>query len=303
MLNRRILRIKAFKAVYSLAENPGTDAKDILSQLDRSCEAARDLYLFLLGIIEPLTREAAARIEAAKGKFNPSEEELNPNMKFAENRLAVILAEDPDFVKLSSKKKLSWDQCDVLLRHLYDNIRSRDYFRAYMESGKSSLREDAKLWSDIFANEFEDNEELEPILEDLSIWWNDDLEYALNWCCRTCDSLGSGEPWTLVPLYMNEVTGKGDSDREFVRKTVRTACARYDEYCEKVAQISSKWDLGRICVTDLALIVCGLAEAASFPEIPVKVVINEYVEISKYYSTPESRAFVNGILDKLLNNK
>ena len=303
MLNRRILRIKAFKAVYSLAENPGTDAKDILSQLDRSCEAARDLYLYLLGIIVPITREAEARIAAARGKFNPSVEELNPNMKFVENRIAEILAGDPDFAKLSAKKKFSWDQCDVLLRHLYDNIRSRDYYKAYMESGKSSLKEDAALWADIFASEFEDNEELVPILEDISIWWNDDLEYALNWCCRTCDSLGKGEPWKLLPLYMNELTGKGDSDREFVHKTVRTACAKYDEYCEKVASISSKWELGRICVTDLALIVCGLAEAASFPEIPVKVVINEYVEISKYYSTPESRAFVNGILDKLLNNK
>ncbi len=303
MLNRRILRIKAFKAVYSLAENPDIELRELEGQLERSCEATRDLYLFLLSIVGPLTQEAASRLEAARNKFNPSEEERNPNMKFAQNRLAPMLAEDPDFVKILSKKKLSWDQCDVLLRHLYDTIRERDYFKAYMESEESSLKEDAALWADIFASEFDDNEELAPILEDISIWWNDDLEYALNWCCRTCESLGKGEPWKLLPLYMDEITGKGESDRAFVRKLLRTAYAQFSAYCDRVGANTSKWDLGRICVTDLALIVCGLAEAAAFPEIPEKVTINEYVEISKFYSTPESRGFVNGILDKLIKEK
>lgn len=303
MLNRRILRIKAFKAVYSLAENPEIELKELEAQLDRSCEATRDLYLFLLSVAGPLTQLAKERIEAARGKFNPSEEELNPNMKFVENRFSAILAADPDFCKILSRKKLSWDQCDVLLRHLYDSIRSRDYFKAYMESGKDSLAEDAALWADIFANEFEDNEELAPILEDISIWWNDDLEYALNWCIRSCDSIGKGEPWKLLPLYMDEITGKGDSDRAFVRKLLRTAYAHFKEYCDRVSANTSKWDLGRICVTDLALIVSGLAEAAAFPEIPEKVTINEYVEISKFYSTPESRGFVNGILDKLIKER
>ena len=303
MLNRRILRIKAFKAIYSRTENPAMTVKEGETQLELSCEATRDLYLFLLALPQALTAEAVNRIEAARGKFNPSAEELHPNMKFAENRIAPLLGEDPDFQKIIQKKKFSWEQYDVLLRHLYDTVRTREYYAAYMASPASSVGEDASLWSNIFASELEDNAELEEILEDLGIWWNDDLAYALNWCCRTMDSLGKGERWSLPPLYMSELSDKAESDKAFITKVLRAAFAHFDEYVNDIAAITPKWDRSRICSTDLALIVAGLAENAAFPEMGSGIIINEYVEISKFYSTPESRAFVNGILDRLINKK
>lgn len=303
MLNRRILRIKAFKAIYSYAENPSMTLKEVEAQLDQSCEAARDLYLFLLSIIGSLTAEASARIEAARGKFNPSEEERNPNMKFVENSIAPLLAEDPDFVKLIAKKKLEWEQYDVLLRHLYDSIRSRDYYSTYMADPERSRKQDAALWADIFASEFEDNSELEEILEDLSIWWNDDLVYALNWCCRTLDSIGKGARWELPALYLSDIQGSAESDHAFVVGIVRKGVSNFEKYYESVAALTPKWDKNRICSTDLALIVAGLAENEAFPNIPSKVTINEFVEISKFYSTPESRAFVNGLLDRIINKR
>ena len=303
MLNRRILRIKAFKAIYSRTENSAMTVKEGESQLELSCEATRDLYLFLLALPEALTLEAQRRIEAAKGKFNPSEEELHPNMKFAQNKIAPLLSQDPDFTKIIQKKKLSWEQYDVLLRHLYDTLRTREYYNAYMSSTDCSVKEDAGLWINIFANELEDNAELEAILEDLSIWWNDDLAYALSWCCRTMESLGKGERWNLPPLYMSELSEKAESDKVFVAKLLRTAFANFDSYVDRIAAITPKWDRSRICTTDLALIVAGLAENDAFPSQGSAIIINEYVEISKYYSTPESRAFVNGILDRLINTK
>ncbi|MCR5520135.1 MAG: hypothetical protein K6F21_07370 [Bacteroidales bacterium] len=303
MLNRRILRIKAFKAIYSFTENQSASLKELEAQLDRSLESTRDLYLFLLSCVKPLTDEAVSRIEAAKGKFNPSEAELHPNMKFTTNLIAPLLSEDPDFQKLLQKKKLSWDQYDVLLRHLYESIRGKEYFADYLNNEENTLKEDAELWVKIFENEFEDNAELEPILEDLSIWWNDDLAYALSWCCRTMDQLAKGKPWNLPPLFMSDMdkSGSKESDKAFVVKLLRTAYSGFDRYLAQIAEITPKWDRSRICVTDLALIVCGLAEAEAFKNIAPKVTINEYVEISKFYSTPESRAFVNGILDKLIN--
>ena len=303
MLNRRILRIKAFKAIYSRTENSAMTVKEGESQLELSCEATRDLYLFLLALPEALTLEAQRRIEAAKGKFNPSEEELHPNMKFAQNKIAPLLSQDPDFTKIIQKKKLSWEQYDVLLRHLYDTLRTREYYNAYMSSTDCSVKEDAGLWINIFANELEDNAELEAILEDLSIWWNDDLAYALSWCCRTMESLGKGERWNLPPLYMSDLSEKAESDKVFVAKLLRTAFANFDSYVDRIAAITPKWDRSRICTTDLALIVAGLAENDAFPRQGSAIIINEYVEISKYYSTPESRAFVNGILDRLINTK
>ena len=278
MLNRRILRIKAFKAIYSRTENPAMTVKEGEAQLELSCEATRDLYLFLLALPQALTAEARNRIEAARGKFNPSEEELNPNMKFADNLIAPLLEEDPDFQKII-------------------------HYASYMAIEERSLSEDAALWANIYASELEDNAELEEILEDLGIWWNDDLAYALNWCCRTMDSLGKGERWSLPPLYMSDLSDKEESDKAFIVKVLRAAFAHFDEYVSEIAAITPKWDRSRICSTDLALIVAGLAENAAFPQQGSGIIINEYVEISKFYSTPESRAFVNGILDRLINKK
>ena len=302
MLNRRILRIKAFKVLYSYAENPSMDLKEAQRQLRLSCEATRDLYLFLLALVRPLTEEAAARIEAARTKFNPTEEERNPNLRFVRNRIAPLLSDDPDFSKIVSRRKLSWDQYDAFLRKLYESVRSKDWFKAYLESDDDSLAADAALFTRIFEEELEDNEDLEAILEDLSIYWNDDLAYALTCCCRTLDSLAAGERWSLPPLYMSEMSAREgmDSDKRFVTELLRAAYTGYDKYFEKIAAAVPKWDKDRLFTIDIVLVICGLAEAKAFPEIPLKVTINEYVDISKYYSTPKSRSFVNGILDGIL---
>lgn len=303
MLNRRILRIKAFKAVYSYVENPGMTLKEAEAFLDLSCESTRDLYLFMLSIVGPLTAEAASRIEAARAKFNPTEEERNPNMKFVENMIAPRLSEDPDFTKIISRKKFSWEQYDVLLRRLYESVREKDYFKKYLASEERSLKEDARLWVSIFENEFEDNGALADILEERSIYWTDDLGYALSWCCRTMRALGDGENWQLPPLYQSSLAGKENfsDDREFVVTLLRRAYNGIERYSSAVSELTPKWNRDRLCTTDLVLIACGMAEAEAFPQTPVKIIINEYVEISKYYSTPESSGFVNGLLDKLIN--
>ena len=303
MLNRRILRIKVFKTIYCYAENHGMTLKEAEALLDLSCEATRDLYLFLLALTGPLTAEARARIEAARSKFNPTPEELHPNLKFVENRIAPLLEQDPDFSRLTARKKFSWDQYDVLLRRLYERIRGRKYFKDYLASGENSLEEDARLWARIYERELEDSEELSDILEDLSIHWNDDLGYALSWCVRTMRSLGEGESWRLPPLYQSELPGSEalESDRKFVVTLLRTAYRNYDDFCAQVAELTPGWTRERLCTTDLCLIACGMAEAQMAPEVSPRIIINEYVEISKYYSTPESSGFVNGLLDKLIN--
>lgn len=302
MLNRRILRIKAFKVLYSYAENPSMTLKEAQAQLEMSCKATRSLYLFMLAIIPALTEEARTRIEAARGKFNPTEEEKHPNLKFVENSLAPLLTEDPDFQKAVAREKLSWEQYDALMRKLYDSIVSKPYYAKYMSDPERSVAADVKLFTRIFEEEFVDNADLEDILEDLSIYWIDDLAYALTCCCRTLDGFAAGERWSLPPLYQSEMSGREgmDSDKRFVTELLRTAYCNYGAYFDKIAGAVPKWDKDRLFTVDIVLIICGLAEAKSFPEIPVKVTINEYVDISKYYSTPKSRSFVNGILDGIV---
>ena len=305
MLNRRILRIKAFKTVYALAENPEMTKAEALSQLEASCQSTRDLYLFMLALVQALTNEAKNRIEAARAKFHPTEEEKHPNMKFAENAIAPLLEEDPDFRKILDKKKLGWDQYDAFLWHLYDAVKSSDYFAAYMADPERSIESDARLWVSIFENALVDNKELEEIIESLSIWWNDDLAYSLTYCCHTVSDLAAGKRWAMPELYLSQMPGQEgkESDRDFVVSIVSRAVMDYQKSVAKIAELTPKWDISRICTTDLALIVTGMAEAAAFPTMAPKIIMNEYVEISKFYSTPESKAFVNGLLDKLIGNK
>ena len=302
MLNRRILRIKVFKVLYGSMLAGGGTLAEAEAGLDASCEATRDLYVFMLGIVPPLTRVARERLESARKKFNPTEEERNPNMKFADNALAVLLDEDPDFAKAFSKRKFSWEQYDLFLKKIYSSIVQKDYYRKYMESGTSSLAEDCRLFTRIFEEEFTDSVELEQILEDMSIWWNDDLAYSLTYCCRTLETLARGGRWELPPLYQSDMKkdAKMESDRLFAHRLLQNAFAGRQRYSEMISGSVSNWDQDRIVSTDMALIITGLAEAENFPTIPVRVTINEYVEISKYYGTPKSSIFVNGLLDRLI---
>ena len=296
MLNRRILRIKAFKVLYSCAENRDLGLKEALSGLDASCEATRDLYLYMLALIPALTAEAARRIEAARGKFNPTEQDLHPNTRFASNGISALLEEDPDFQRLLEKKKMSWSQSDVFLHSLYETLKTRPYYSDYMENGESSLKKDAALWRQLFTEELEDDESLSAILEDLSIHWADDLPYVLGCCIRSLEEMGATGRWNFPPLY------QADS-HAFVKSLLTATYGRYKEYSDLIARSVSKWEQDRLFTTDIILIAMGLAEAETFPEIPIRVTINEYVEISKYYSTPKSRSFVNGLLDRLIKDR
>jgi len=302
MLNRRILRIKAFKVLYSSVLSGNMSLAQAEAQLDVACEATRDLYIYMLGIVSPLTKIARERIEAARAKFNPTEEEKNPNMKFADNALAVLLDEDPDFQKIFTKKKYSWAQYDLLLKKVMNSVVTKDYYAEYMASENTSLKEDCRLFTRIFEEEFVDSEELEQILEEKSLYWNDDLAYSLTWCCNTFKSLAKGERWSMLPLYQSEMMA-GDnveSDKLYVRKLLQASFAGYERYSSMVADSVAGWEKDRLFSTDVVLIAMGLAEAVTFPTIPVKVTINEYVEISKFFGTQKSRSFVNGLLDRLI---
>lgn len=307
MLNRRILRIKAFKVLYGSVLSDEKSLEQAQVQLEQSCEATRDLYLYMLSIVSPLTKVARERIEAAQKKFNQTEEERNPNMKFAENALARLLDEDVDFQKVLSKKKYSWAQYDLLLKKVMTSVASKKYYEDYMNSPERSLKEDSRLFTRIFEEEFVDSEELEMILEEKSLHWNDDLAYALTWCCRTFKSFADGEAWKMLPLYQSDMIRESaenadeiESDKLFVNRLLQHSFAGYEKYSAMVAESVTGWEKERLFSTDVILIVMGLAEAVNFPSIPVKVTINEYVELSKYYGTPKSRSFVNGLLDRLV---
>ena len=210
--------------------------------------------------------------------------------------MAALLEEDPDFRKLLEKKKLSWEQNDAFVHTLYETLKTRPYYQAYMQDPEQSLSKDAALWKQVFEEEFEDDETLWAILEDLSIHWADDLPYVLGCVIRSLEEMGRTGRWTFPPLYQSDA-------HTFIRSLVTATYGRYAEYYDLIAGSVSKWDQDRLYTTDIVLIAMGLAEAESCPDIPLRVTINEYVEISKYYSTPKSRSFVNGLLDRLIKTR
>ena len=303
MLNRRILRIKAFKELFAIEMSKDKSLAIAQKELDAALESTRDLYLFMLASIVPLTNVAKDRIAQTSRKINKTEQEKNPNFKFAENALAVLFDQDPDFNKIVKKRGLdNWGAYDLILRKIYASIQTKEYFLNYMASAERSLKEDCRLFIRIFEEEFVDREDFDVALEDMNLYWNDDLAYSLTCCCKTLESIAKGAQWSLPDLYLSDASKAMDDDNAFVHKLLQEAYLNYDKYFEAITSAVPNWDSDRLVGTDIAIIVTALAEIVYFPNIPLKVSINEYVEISKYYSTINSKVFVNGLLNKIIKN-
>ncbi len=295
--------MKAFKLAYSAVVSGDFSTREACLRLKESCEATRDLFVYMSGVVCPLTDVARERVESLRAKFNPTEEERNPNMKFCDNALAKMLADDADLNKQLKQRKFSWEQYDIFLKKVLDSVCSKKYFSDYMNSGESSLAEDCALFVRIFEEEFVGVKELEDILEDMSIYWNDDLAYALTWCCRTFEDIAKGGKWTLPYLFQSQMKAGGagvEDDWVFVKRLLELTLVNYDRYSAMVYESAKGWDADRLFVPDVVIVAMAVAEILNFSTIPVKVSMNEYVEISKYYGTPKSRVFVNGILDRII---
>lgn len=297
MLSRRLIRIKVFKTLFAFVGSESDNVNAAQKTLLESCDKVRDLYYFMLNIAGPLVRVAEEKIAAGLRKFHPTEAEANPNYKFVRNRFAALLSDDPEFGRICAKRGLGWGEYEPFVRHVYNSMITKDYYRDYMASEEDSFEADCRLFSCIFQDEFEDNEELESILEDLSLLWIDDLAFALNAVIAGIDETARKKRIVHPNTFLKE------DDKEFALRLLSESIVRYDEYFKLLEEHLDNWKSDRLVSTDAALIVMGITEAVVFPTIPVKVTINEYVEIAKYYSTPNSRIFVNGILDCIIQEK
>ena len=297
MLSRRLIRIKVFKTLFAFIGSESDNVNAAQKTLVESCDKVKDLYYFMLNISGPLIRVAEEKIAAGMRKFHPTAAEANPNYKFVRNRFAALLSDDPEFGRYCQKRGLSWGEYEPFVRHVYNSMITKDYFLNYMNSGEDSFEEDCQLFSCIFQDEFEDNEELDSILEDLSLLWIDDLAFALNAVIAGIDETRRRKRIFHPNTFLKE------DDKEFALRLLAESIVRYETYFKLVESHLDNWKSDRLVSTDATLIVMGITEAVVFPTIPVKVTINEYVEIAKYYSTPNSRVFVNGILDRVIQEK
>lgn len=296
MVNRRHLRIKIFHALYAYFQHSKDSLEKGEKELFFSISKMREMYLLLMLLFEEVAKFAEKRIEEQKKKRLPTEEDLNPSTKFVDNRMIALLSEN-DALKLAREnEKYSWSNQEDLIKQIYRFLIDAEEYKAYMDSGESSFKEDQQLVVTLFKKHIVNFEPLQHHFDENSIFWADDLDLVSSMVIKTLKmfkaSSGAGQP--ILDLYKDP-----EDEVTFVKMLYRKTVALSDESEKLIKEKAENWDMDRIALLDMILMKMAITEARTFEQIPLKVTLNEYIEISKFYSTPKSNTFINGILDKL----
>src|SRR6056297_689397 len=296
MISRRLLRIKILQICYAYLKSHGQSLTQAEKELFFSIQKSYDLYHYLLLLIIDIVKYAQSRIELSSQKRIPTNEDLNPNTKFIDNKLVKQLEENKQLTKYLNDNKLSWVNYPELIKNLYLEIKGSEFYQNYMNTEQPSYKEDKKFIIDLYSKIIIIHEPLHQNLEEQSIYWNDDMEFVTGMIIKTLKSFNasSDESEQLMPLFKNE------DDKDFVKQLFRKTILKHNEYQQIIADYIKNWDIERVAFTDIVVMVLAISELVEFKEIPVKVTLDEYIEIAKFYSTQKSNVFINGILDKIV---
>ena len=297
MINGILIRIKVVRMDYSyLLTQKDTSLREALKTLMQSMDKSYELYHSLLYLPVELTRLQELRLDNAKHKYLPSEEDLNPNMKFVENRFVAKMQENPMMQEYMKAVPFSWSENEVFMRMILDRILNSEVYATYMAGGESDLAADCEFWRDVMRKEILSDENLAEILEEKSVFWNDDLDVIGTFVLKTIKRFGEEGYNELLPQF------KDDEDREYAEQLFLLSIENKERYMELLKQFVDKnsWDVDRLAFMDVVILLVALAEVEYVPSVPTKVTLNEYIEIAKYYSTAKSGQFVNGILNSII---
>ena len=297
MLNRRFLRVKALQAIYAYHQSESSNLPQAERQLLDRVDDLYKLFVYQLSFWVEIKRFAERRIEENKQKHFPTEEDLNPNMKFVNNRILVALDDNKHLMKLEEQYKIDWtDSREDFIRKMFVKLTETPEYQEYMSNGKDSFSNDKHFLVTVIETYMPENGLLYDYYSDRELSFTSDYQLAIYLLWKFISELPANFDASsmLPPVYKSE-----EEDREFVTKLFEKTILHADEYMEMVKDNISNWDYERLALMDKILIFMAMTEFCEFHSIPVKVTINEYIEISKFYSTPESRRFVNGMLDRL----
>jgi N utilization substance protein B len=296
MISRRLLRIKALMALYAFNRREDGNLTQAETELMFSIGKTYDLYHYLLLLVLELSDIAGDKIDQALQKRMPTPEDLNPKRRFLDNMLIAQLRKNIAFKDYIDSKKLSWINNSHIPRLLYNKMIAWDVYEEYMLSETHNYLSDKKFVVKLITELFAGSEDLQSNLEEQSIFWNDDMEYIAAMVEKTLKKFktDSGEQTQLMPLFKNE------EDKEFVKILFRKAILHQQKCSELIDKNTTNWEVERIALMDILVMQLAITEIIEFPEIPIKVTLNEYIEIAKYYCTSKSSNFVNGILDNIV---
>jgi len=296
MLNRRHIRIKVLQILFAYYNEEKPDAARYEKMLFESIERFRELYISMMGILVELHHLAIEKIEMGMQKRLPSHEDLHPNTRFVTNELLRILAHSKNLESGMKYNHLNWRSNPDLTRKLFKELLENQDYLEYMNSTERGFEYDRELVLRIFKKYIVNHEDVQDFMEDQGIFWNDDLDLAASMVLRTLKSIKSGDDDVqFLPLWK-----EGDDEEGYCRDLFRKTLYMGADMEKTISEYTKNWEIERIATMDVVIMKMALTEAVVFDQIPVKVTMNEYIELAKYYSTPKSAQFVNGLLDQII---
>jgi N utilization substance protein B len=293
MLNRRFLRIKVMQALYSFFQHEKADMAKFEKEMFQSLDKIFELYLSILCLVSDIHHVALVMMDENKNKRLPNSSDLDPNLKFVKNSLLIGISESSELKSHIEKRKISWQNDFDVVRKLFVEIRNGESYKAYMQSNETNVVEDRDFVISMITEHLSENEVLISLFEEKNIHWADDTFVAFNSVIRNFEEF-NGE-FKLSPLLKDE-----KDDMEFMSLLFKKTILYRQQFEELIGRHTQNWEVDRIANMDMLLMEMALAEIMYIPNVPVKASLNEYIDISKEYSTPNSKVFVNGVLDKII---
>lgn len=294
MINRKLIRVKIVQLTYAYYQNGHHNMDTAEKELLFSLSKAYDLYNYLLGLIVAITQEERRRVDIATRRAKREGTET-PSQRFAFNKFATQLEENKQLNLFMEDKKMSWENDVEAVRKLCDQIERSPLYQEYMMSDAEDYETDRELWRRIYRTLIQGNEDLDAILEEKSLYWNDDKEIVDTFVLKTIKRFDPANKadQELLPEYDDT------EDREYALKLFRSTILNADTYQRNMSETSRNWNFSRLAYMDVVLMQIAIAEMLTFPNIPISVTINEYVDLAKLYSTPKSGGYINGMLDAI----
>ena len=294
MINRELIRIKIVQLTYAYYQNGSKNMDSAEKELLFSLSKAYDLYNYLLELIVAITREEQHRVEVNTKRAQREGTEL-PSTKFAYNKFAIQLEENRMLNTFVEETKQTWEGDIEFVRKMCNLIEASDIYTDYMADSDDSYEADREVWRKLYKTFVQDNDDFASMLEEKSLYWNDDKDIVDTFVLKTIKRFDpkNKSKQELLPEY------KDDEDKDFARKLFRATILNADQYQRYMGETSRNWDFSRLAYMDVVIMQIAIAEMLTFPNIPVSVTINEYVELAKIYSTPRSGGYINGMLDAI----
>lgn len=293
MINRALIRLKILQLLYAYYQKGEQNEKGVLNELQLSLTKAYDLYNYLLLLMVDITRIADEIINEQVERNKVAHVDTVVSLRFIENKFILQLASNTQLMSYVESQKLSWADDRKLLRKLYADITESVFYAEYMVKDSVDYAEDRNLWRKVYKNIIMKSDEIVDSLEGKSIYWNDDKEIVDTFVLKTIklfdETLGPDQP--LIPKFRDE------EDQKFAVTLMSKSIENADYYQSLISDSARNWDYNRLALTDKIIMQIAFAEMMTFPDIPISVTINEFVELSKSYSTPKSYMYINGILD------